>query len=52
MSAFNVIKQQGDTIEALVAVLESFPGFTNDATIGDAWIEKMRAALKNARPES
>ncbi len=30
---------------ALYEVLRSFPGFTDDATIGDAWAEKMRAAL-------
>lgn len=33
----------------MLAALESFPGFTDDATIGDAWIEKMRAAVAKAK---
>lgn len=33
---------------ALVTVLQSFPGFTDDAAVGDAWVERVRAALATA----
>jgi len=32
----------------LLAALKAFPGFTDDATIGDKWIETMRAAIAKA----
>ena len=32
----------------LLDALQSFPGFTDDAAIGDAWLEKMRAAIAKA----
>ena len=32
----------------LLEALQTFPGFTDDATVGDAWIEKMRAAIARA----
>jgi len=32
----------------LLEALQSFPGFTDDATAGDAWLEKMRAAIAKA----
>ena len=32
----------------LLAVLKAFPGFTDDATVGDAWIETARAAISRA----
>ena len=32
----------------MLEALQSFPGFTDDATVGDAWIEKMRAAIARA----
>jgi hypothetical protein len=32
----------------LLGVLKRFPGFTDDATIGDAWVELMRAAIRLA----
>lgn len=35
----------------LLKSLLSFPGFTDDAVIGDAWVEKMRAAIAKATEE-
>jgi len=35
----------------LYEALDCFPGFTDDAIIGDSWIEVMRAALIKARGE-
>jgi hypothetical protein len=32
----------------LLDALQAFPGFTDDATAGDAWLEKMRAAIAKA----
>ena len=32
----------------LLDALLTFPGFTDDATIGDAWIDKMHAAIAKA----
>lgn len=32
----------------LLEALQTFPGFTDDATIGDTWIETMRAAVAKA----
>lgn len=32
----------------LLEALKSFPGFTDDATVGDPWIEKIRAAIAKA----
>ena len=32
----------------LLDALQAFPGFTDDATAGDAWLEKMRAAITKA----
>mgnify|MGYP003339021862 FL=1 len=32
----------------LLEALQAFPGFTDDATIGDAWIKKMRTAIAKA----
>ena len=32
----------------LLDALQSFPGFTDDATAGDAWLEKMRTAIAKA----
>lgn len=32
----------------LLETLQSFPGFTNDATSGDPWVEKMRTAISKA----
>ena len=29
----------------LLAVLKSFPGFTDNATVGDQWIERVRAVV-------
>ena len=34
--------------DELLALLQAFPGFTDDATAGDAWLEKMRAAITKA----
>lgn len=35
----------------LLEALQAFPGFTDDATAGDAWLEKMRAAITKATGE-
>jgi hypothetical protein len=35
----------------LLAALQTFPGFIEDATVGDAWIEAMRAAIDKATGE-
>lgn len=32
----------------LLDALKAFPGFTDDATVGDNWIEQMRAAIAKA----
>ena len=32
----------------LLAALQTFPGFTDNATVGDAWVETMRAAIAKA----
>jgi hypothetical protein len=32
----------------LLDALETFPGFTDDAAVGDRWIEKMRGAIARA----
>jgi hypothetical protein len=37
--------------EALLDVVEAvraFPGFTDDATIGDPWVERVQAAVAKA----
>lgn len=47
----NLIKANARLIAAapdLLDALQSFPGFTDDATAGDAWLEKMRAAIDKA----
>ncbi len=31
---------------AMLALLKKFPGFTDDATVGDAWADKVRAVIK------
>ena len=36
----------------LLATLKAFPGFTDDATIGDAWIERVRAVVASAEGRS
>ena len=32
----------------LLDALKAFPGFTDDATVGDKWIEQVRAAIAKA----
>lgn len=32
----------------LLAALQAFPGFTDDASVGDPWIEQMRSAIAKA----
>jgi hypothetical protein len=32
----------------LLAALHAFPGFTDDANIGDVWLERCRAAIAKA----
>lgn len=32
----------------LLAALQAFPGFTDDARVGDPWIEQARAAIAEA----
>jgi hypothetical protein len=44
----NIIAAGPDMLDAL----QSFPGFTDNATVGDAWIEKMRAAIAKATGEA
>ena len=36
----------------LLEACEAFPGFTNDATVGDAWLAKLRAAIAKAKGEA
>jgi hypothetical protein len=36
----------------LLAVLKAFPGFTDDAKVGDPWIEQMRTAIAKAEGRS
>lgn len=51
----DIIRKKGDELRRLHAkyaelldALQAFPGFTDDATTGDAWLEKMRAAIAKA----
>ena len=34
--------------DELLEALQAFPGFIDDTTVGDAWVEKMRAAIDKA----
>lgn len=36
----------------MLDALKAFPGFTDDATVGDKWIEQMRAAIAKAEGKS
>ena len=37
---------RADLVDGLVKIMEDFPGFTEDAAVGDAWVESLWAALK------
>jgi len=37
---------RADLVLGLVKIMEDFPGFTEDAAVGDAWVESLWAALK------
>lgn len=37
--------QMRDQRDELLEALQSFPGFTDDAAIGDPWLEQMRSAI-------
>jgi hypothetical protein len=43
-----LLRVNADLLEAL----QSFPGFIDDATTGDKWIEKKNAAIAKARGET
>jgi len=36
----------------LLAVLKSFPGFTDNAAVGDQWIERVRAVIAKVESTS
>jgi len=50
---YDALKKRVAALEKRVAelkgVLRAFPGFVDDATIGDAWIERKNAALGDER---